>query len=128
MEKLIENVKKEFKVLRIDLTLTDEDIDYYLQETKQSILNKINSYKLPRELNHVLVKRTVGAIIELISTSGTLVINNEKIEDKNLKSITRGDVSMSYDGTSSISKTTELLNKFQNYGDSEILKFRIIRW
>ena len=128
MNNLIEDIKLSLSILKVESNLSSIEIEFFLKQVKQQVLNITNLKDVPIELETVLLKRTVGSILESFRTNGTLVVNNEKVEDFNLSSITRGDVSMSYKGTSASDKFNELINSYINYGEKEILTYRVIKW
>ena len=94
------------------------------------ICNFCNIRKVPKELYAVAVDMAAGHFLKEKSASGDNVNSNIDFESGNIKSITEGDVSITYNSDSDNSATAkynELLDNLCNR-DSELLAFRKLRW
>lgn len=99
---------------------------FLIQSITQDILNFCNLKELPEELKHVVVRRVVANMLNLkLQASGESAIEVEK----GIKSISEGDVSISYD--TSLDKGV-LLSRFikdnMKYGMDNLYSFRDFRW
>lgn len=110
----------------IKLTTDDFSLGFAIESTIQDILNFCDLKEIPKELEHVVVRRVLANLIGFkLQTDGAESMNIEK----GIKSITEGDVSITYDN--SMDKGT-LLAKFiqdsKNYGMDNLYSFRDFRW
>lgn len=128
MKEIIEDIKMELSILKVQTDMQDKEIGYYIKQVKQKILNTINSDTLPDKLEYVLIKRVVGEILKTLVASNNLIVNNEKVEQLQVSSITRGDVSMSYKGASTSDTFNSIIKTLVEYGNDEILRYRVIKW
>ena len=93
----------------------------------QSILNKINQQKLPRELEYIVIQRIVGKYLNMLYSSGKLNLNALNLEPQ-LTSIKRGDVSMTYKEDSDTDKIKRVIEYLITFNDEELYSFRRIIW
>lgn len=100
MKNIIEDIKMELTMLKVNTELQDEQVAFYIKQVKQKILNITNLYEVPKQLEYIIAKRAVGEILNTLVSSNALVVNGEAIQSVEVSSITRGDVSMTYKGTS----------------------------
>lgn len=110
----------------INLSADDFYLVFAVESTIQDILNFCNLKEIPKELEHVVIRRVLAKILDFkLQTSGADSINIEK----GIRSITEGDVSISYD--ISLDRGV-LLSKFikdgLNYGMDNLYSFRDFRW
>lgn len=99
---------------------------FLIQSITQDILNFCNLKEIPKELEHVVVRRVVANMLNLkLQASGEGAIEVEK----GIKSISEGDVSISYD--TSLDKGV-LLSRFikdnMKYGMDNLYSFRDFKW
>lgn len=110
----------------INLSADDFYLVFAVESTIRDILNFCNLKEIPKELEHVVIRRVLAKILDFkLQTSGADSINIEK----GIRSITEGDVSISYD--TSLDRGV-LLSKFikegLNYGMDNLYSFRDFRW
>lgn len=110
----------------INLSADDFYLVFAIESTIQDVLNFCNLKEIPKELEHVVIRRVLTKILDFkLQTSGADSINIEK----GIRSITEGDVSISYD--TSLDRGV-LLSKFikegLNYGMDNLCSFRDFRW
>lgn len=114
------------KPFGVEIAEDDFSLLFLIQSTTQDILNFCNLKELPKELEHVVERRVVANVLNLkLQASG-----EESIEvEKGIKSITEGDVSVSYD--TSLDKGV-LIARFikdnMKYGVDNLYGFRDFRW
>ncbi|WP_278972951.1 hypothetical protein [Peptostreptococcus anaerobius] len=114
------------KPFGVEIAEDDFTLLFLIQSITQDILNYCNLKELPKELEHVVVRRVVANLLNSkLQTSGEGSIEVEK----GIKSITEGDVSVSYD--TSLDKGV-LISSFikdnLNYGMDNLYSFRDFRW
>ncbi|MDB8821383.1 MAG: hypothetical protein E6005_03855 [Peptostreptococcus sp.] len=114
------------KPFGVEVAEDDFTLLFLIQSITQDILNYCNLKELPKELEHVVVRRVVANLLNSkLQTSGEGSIEVEK----GIKSITEGDVSVSYD--TSLDKGV-LISSFikdnLNYGMDNLYSFRDFRW
>lgn len=114
------------KPFGVEIAEDDFTLLFLIQSITQDILNYCNLKELPKELNHVVARRVVANLLNLkLQASGEGSIEVEK----GIKSITEGDVSVSYD--TSLDKGT-LISRFikdnLKYGMDNLYSFRDFRW
>lgn len=110
----------------VNLSADDFYLVFAIESTIQDVLNFCNLKEIPKELEHVVIRRVLTKILDFkLQTSGADSINIEK----GIRSITEGDVSISYD--TSLDRGV-LLSKFikegLNYGMDNLCSFRDFRW
>lgn len=128
MKNIIEDIKMELTMLKVNTELQDEQVAFYIKQVKQKILNITNLEEAPKQLEYIIAKRAVGEILNTLVSSNALVVNGEAIQSVEVSSITRGDVSMTYKGTSTSDTFKKLITSYSEYGQDEILKYRVIKW
>ncbi|MDB8851652.1 MAG: hypothetical protein E6147_02940 [Peptostreptococcus sp.] len=114
------------KPFGVEVAEDDFTLLFLIQSITQDILNYCNLKELPKELEHVVVRRVVANLLNSkLQASGVGSIEVEK----GIKSITEGDVSVSYD--TSLDKGV-LISSFikdnLNYGMDNLYSFRDFRW
>lgn len=122
MDKVIELIE----LFGIRISTDDFCLAFAVESTIQDILNYCNLKEIPVELEHVIVRRVLAKLLDFkMQTSGADSINIEK----GIRSITEGDISISYD--TSLDKGA-MLAKFikdgLNYGMDNLYSFRDFRW
>ncbi len=95
-----------------------EDIlENSLKRAEASIMNTCNCEKIPEELRFVFLDIAAGEYL--------LSVMLKEDENDSVKSVTEGDLSVSFKDKSEIEKTVdELLNR----GREEMLSFRRVKW
>lgn len=114
------------KPFGVEVAEDDFTLLFLIQSITQDILNYCNLKELPKELEHVVGRRVVANLLNSkLQTSGEGSIEVEK----GIKSITEGDVSVSYD--TSLDKGV-LISSFikdnLNYGMDNLYSFRDFSW
>ena len=114
------------KPFGVEVAEDDFSLLFLIQSTTQDILNFCNLKELPKELEHVVERRVVANVLNLkLQASG-----EESIEvEKGIKSITEGDVSVSYD--TSLDKGVLIARFIKDnlkYGMDNLYSFRDFRW
>lgn len=112
------------KPFGVEVAEDDFTLLFLIQSTTQDILNYCNIKDLPRELEHVVARRVVANLLNLKLQA------EDSIEvEKGIKSITEGDISLSYDTT--LDKGV-LLARFirenKEYGKEKLYSFRDFSW
>lgn len=98
--------------------------------TEQHIKNFCNITDIPIELYGIAVDMAAGTLLKTKSSIGENVCDSIDFESDGIKSITEGDVSVTYNSDSDSSATAKynaLLDRLCNR-DSELIAFRKIRW
>lgn len=98
--------------------------------TEQYIENFCNVLEVPDELYYVAVDMAAGTLLKTKSSIGENVCDGIDFKNDNIKSISEGDVSVTYNSDSSSSATAKynvLLEKLCNR-DNELIAFRRLRW
>lgn len=130
------NIKSEDVVERLTTlgyAIEDGDtltLQQVIIRVEQYIRNFCHICRIPKELYPVAVDMAAGHFLKEKSASGDNVNSNIDFESGNIKSITEGDVSITYNSDSDNSATAkynELLDNLCNR-DSELLAFRKLRW
>lgn len=109
-------------------TISDEDtdtIDYCIKENEEYICNFCNIKTIPLELYNTAVDMCCGSFLKIKNSM-------DELKDYNLKGalsgITEGDISVSY--TNGISRDVlfdELIKRLSNK-DSQLIRFRRLKW
>lgn len=121
------------KLKSLGYNVDDSDlvlIQFAINGTEQYIKNFCNITVIPPELYFVAVDMAAGTLLRTKSSVGENVCDNIDFESDGIKSITEGDVSITYNSDSSSSATAKynaLLDKLCNR-DSELIAFRRLRW
>lgn len=130
------NIESKDVVKRLEtLGYTLNDIDNGLLKlvingVEQYIKNFCNIFDIPTELYFVAVDMAAGTLLRTKSSVGENVCDNIDFESDEIKSISEGDVSVTYNSNSSSSATAKynaLLDKLCNR-DNELIVFRKLRW
>lgn len=106
------------KILMGTASPNEDIIQFWLDSTKEYILNYCNLETLPKELNHTLVEMTCLRI--------RYNQNGVGAGEKSVASVSDGSqsVSYSYVGQKSANSDDELLNGFK----SQLNRFRRLKW
>lgn len=121
------------KLSTLGYNLDDGDIvtlQLAINGTEQYIKNFCNISEIPTELYYVAVDMAAGTLLKTKQSIGIDVCGSIDFENDNIKSITEGDVSITYNSDNNNSTTAKynaLLNKLCNR-DSELVAFRKLRW
>lgn len=97
---------------------------------EQYIKNFCNITDIPSELYTVAVDMAAGTLLRTKQSIGIDVCENLDFDSENIKSITEGDVSITYNSDNSNSATSKykaLLDGLCNR-ENELLAFRKLRW
>ncbi len=130
------NIESKDVVKRLEtLGYTLNDIDNGLLKlvingVEQYIKNFCNIFDIPTELYFVAVDMAAGTLLRTKSSVGENVCDKIDFESDGIKSISEGDVSVTYNSDSSSSATAKynaLLDKLCNR-DNELIVFRKLRW
>lgn len=98
--------------------------------TEQYIKNFCNISDIPSELYYVAVDMAAGTLLKTKRSIGIDTLEGIDLESDNIKSISEGDVSITYNSDSSNSATARyntLLDKLCNR-KNELIPFRKMRW
>ncbi len=117
----MEDVKKlaieKLLVLSIE-TESDSQLDFFVTQAQERLKNLLNTDTLPQDTQRLLSNMTVGLFLE-----NKLIKEGEY--NGNLKSIREGDISMSYDGGSSL---WEIARELAHPNDFELSPYRRLIW
>lgn len=105
-------------------------LDFAIRHTIQHILNFCNIKEVPKELYWVAVDMAAGELLKTKYATGVNTCEGIDFEAGNIKQITEGDVSVTYNSDSddsAVSKYNELLDSLCNR-DDDLLPFRKLRW
>lgn len=97
---------------------------------EQYIKNFCNITEIPAELHNVAVDMAAGTLLKTKQAIGINVCDSIDFENDNIKSISEGDVSITYNTDSDSSTTAKynaLLDRLCNR-DNELIAFRRIKW
>lgn len=97
---------------------------------EQYIKNFCNITEIPKELSSAAVDIAAGILLKTKQGLGINVCESIDFENDNIKQITEGDVSITYNSDNSGSATAKysaLLDRLCNR-DKELLAFRRLRW
>lgn len=100
-----------------------ETLVFCKNKVENYIKNYCNLAAVPDGLLEIFVERVCGEFLLTKRRSGNL--NSENFEDSGVKSITEGDVSVTF---SDENYTDKLIEKLLNSGGGELLCYRKIRW
>ena len=127
----IESKEVTEKLKSLGYNVDDSDlvfIQFAINRTEQYIKNFCNITVIPPELYFVAVDMAAGTLLRTKSSVGENVCNSIDFESDNIKSISEGDISVTYNSDSSTTaKYNALLDKLCNR-DSELIAFRRLRW
>lgn len=130
------NIKNDDVVKRLETlgyNVNDSDltlIQLTINGVEQHIKNFCNIIDIPSELYAIAVDMAAGTLLKTKSSIGENVCDSIDFESDNVKSISEGDVSVTYNSDSSSSATAKynaLLEKLCNR-DNELIAFRRLRW
>ncbi len=109
----------------------EEDIiDYALERSRQYIKNFCNISVIPKELKSLLKEMAVGEFLKLKMMTNPEGFENIDFEAEGIKSISEGDVSISFNSGTQASiaaKYTALIDRLRDR-DDELIAFRRLRW
>ena len=118
------------KILDLILTITKKDvsgdtniINYLINAETQRVLNIINCETLPKELEHVIVYRVVGAYLHMNMAD---IVGTENLDVPT--QIKMGDTQVSFNGKGLEGRLREMAQMFVNYGEGELTCFRRLKW
>lgn len=127
----IESKEVTEKLKSLGYNVDDSDlvfIQFAINGTEQYIKNFCNITVIPPELYFVAVDMAAGTLLRTKSSVGENVCNSIDFESDNIKSISEGDISVTYNSDSSTTaKYNALLDKLCNR-DNELIAFRRLRW
>lgn len=103
-------------------------LEFAVNGTEQYIKNFCNITEIPAELYYVAVDMAAGTLLKTKQATGFNVCENLDFESDNIKSITEGDVSITYsESNSAAARYSTLLDKLCNR-KNELIPFRKVRW
>lgn len=105
-------------------------LQFAINDVEQYIKNFCNIKEIPEELYYVAVDMAAGEFLKEKLATGTKTCEGVDFENDNIKQITEGDVSITYNSDNSNSATARynaLLDSLCNR-DNELLAFRKLRW
>lgn len=105
-------------------------LQFAINGTEQYIKKFCNISEIPNELYYVAVDMAAGTLLKTKQSIGVDTLEGIDLDSDNIKSITEGDVSVTYNSDSSNSATARynaLLDKLCNRKD-ELIPFRKMRW
>lgn len=108
------------------VTFVDYIVEISIRSVIQDILNFCNLTELPKELEHVVIRRVIGNLLEYyIRVNGADNLNIDKM----VRSISEGDVSITYDDKLDRNLITfKFIEESKNYGHNDLYSFRTMRW
>ena len=130
------NIKNDDVVKRLETlgyNVNDSDltlIQLTINGVEQHIKNFCNITEIPAELHNVAVDMAAGTLLKTKQAIGINVCDSIDFENDNIKSISEGDVSITYNTDSDRSTTAKynaLLDRLCNR-DNELIAFRRIKW
>ena len=130
----MENIKdKVVKLLtKIGYTPTEKDdflIDFSIDKVENDIKNYCNIGEIPDGLAYVFCYRVCGEFINAKKNSGSLEMQNMKINTAFVTSISIGDTSTSFsDKNSDENRINSLINYLLTTGQDTINSYRCIKW
>lgn len=130
----MENIKdKVVKLLtKIGYTPTEEDdflIDFSIDKVENDIKNYCNIGEIPDGLAYVFCYRITGEFLNAMKNSGSLDIENMKLNTAFVTSISIGDTSTSFsDKNSDENRINSLISYLLTTGQDSINAYRCIKW
>lgn len=130
----MKNIKdKVVKLLtKIGYTPTEEDdflIDFSIDKVENDIKNYCNIGEIPDGLAYVFCYRVVGEFLNAMKNSGSLDIENMKLNTAFVTSISMGDTSTSFsDKNSDENRINSLISYLLTTGQDSINAYRCIKW
>ena len=130
----MENIKdKVVKLLtKIGYTPTEEDdflIDFSIDKVENDIKNYCNIGEIPDGLVYVFCYRITGEFLNAMKNSGSLDIENMKLNTAFVTSISIGDTSTSFsDKNSDENRINSLISYLLTTGQDSIHAYRCIKW
>lgn len=134
MEKIYSEVEKRLKVLGVQhASESDYAIIYAADNAATTIKNETNLDIVPEGLKFVWVDMAAGYFLQEKKSLGQLKICGVDLSETPAKSITEGDVSITFasasDGVKSPeARLDELINRLINPPQSAYAKFRRLQW
>lgn len=131
MENVLNAAKERLAVL--GYAVSDEDIaflKYLVSACEAKLLANINQYKVPEGLFFILIDMVAGEFLQAKKASGGLIGFDFAAP---VKSISEGDVSVTFAGASDGVSTAEvrfdaLLSKLMNPPESVLSAYRRLKW
>ena len=110
------------------LPADEQLISYCVSKAETYILNSCNLFKVPSELDLVLVDMAIAEFLNTKYSTGQL---NDFDLDAAVKIVSAGDVSVHYmgsDSRSSEDKLGDFIDLLQGYGMSILASYRSVKW
>lgn len=129
-------IKKDDVILRLQTLGYNIDegdnaaLEYVINGTEQYIKNFCNISEIPDELYYVAVDIAAGTLLKSKHSIDINVCENIDFESDSIKSITEGDVSVTYNSdsvNSAAAKYSTFLDKLCKR-DKDLIAFRKMRW
>lgn len=133
MENMYEQVARRLRMLGVDYASEkDEAVIYATDKAESEILNETNQVSVPEGLRHAWIDMAAGFYLQEQKSTAQLQ-NCEIFGSAPMKSITEGDVSVTFASASDGVKTPEarldeLINKLINPPKSAFAKYRRFVW
>lgn len=127
-------IKKDDVILRLQTLGYNIDegdnvaLVYVINGTEQYIKNFCNISEIPDELYYAAVDMAAGKMLKTKFSTGTDTCEGIDFDADGIKSITEGDISVTYsDGGGSLSRYEKLIDSLLSR-KSELIKYRKLRW
>jgi len=123
----------------LELTFDHATVRHIIATCEREILSEINHTELPKELTNILVDKAAGHLLYEAKTTGRLSSDSLHFSEPPpdfsapIKSITEGDVSITFAGASDGVKTVEarfdaLVERLMHPPESVLGAYRRLRW
>ena len=124
-----EDIIIRLKTLGYEVNEEDNNaIEIAAENTEQYIKNYCNISEIPDELYYAAVDMAAGTMLKTKFSTGTDTCVGIDFDADGIKSITEGDISVTYsNGGGSLSRYEKLIDSLLNR-KSELIKYRKLRW
>lgn len=124
---MLESITERLAFYGYEPSVEDETaLTFLLSKTVDHVKNFCNLTIMPGELESTVVECVTLEFLQALSLSGRL--DDVNITVDKVSSISEGDVSISYDSSSSKQTVSEAFENAKNQLDTELLSFRRMRW
>lgn len=119
----MEEVRKILELMGIIL-VDEELLSLSWQLVTSEIKNILNREDIPAQLDYCIIYRVLGRYLDVSNVKNQSVYINTQV----LTSLTRGDVRMDFKvGATKEEIFSNIINKLNNYGYKQMLKYRRLR-
>ncbi len=124
-----EDIITRLKTLGYEVNEEDSNaIEIAAGSTEQYIKNYCNISEIPDELYYAAVDMAAGTMLKTKFSTGTDTCGGIDFDADGIKSITEGDISVTYsDSGGSLSRYEKLIDSLLSR-KSELIKYRKLRW